>query len=219
MTNNKLDDRHVEYNLEDAIGVLKPERGGTGQGNFQFANRVVVTEPTGDATSPIRLNVSNTTTTDLGALTSYNPAKGPFENRIAAAESHIADNSLHLPSSPGTNYYLRGDRTWQNLTSITNSGLGYNQNYTTYNGSFPFHNTTGKPIVVIFYITQDNNNLGGAYFEIFASTSSSGVYNYSNKIGQFRQGSYTFILPQNYYYAYQIVNSSGGFLFTIKHLQ
>jgi len=114
---NKLDDRYVEYDLVNSINVLPVEHGGTGVGAYPNANRILMTKATGIPASPISIEDSGWGIGSMGALSSWDANKGPFEARIQTGETHIANVSLHLPSGGSNVTFLRGDNTWQAIST------------------------------------------------------------------------------------------------------
>ena len=118
---NKLDDRYVEYDLANSINVLTVEHGGTGINSYANANRILITKATGIPANPIRIEDSGWGIDSLGALASWDSNKGAFEARIQTAEAHIVNSAKHLPSGGTNSTFLRGDKTWQTLSSDASS--------------------------------------------------------------------------------------------------
>jgi len=126
---NKLDDRYVEYDLANSINVLPVENGGTGTGDLQVADRILISKATGIPESPLKIEVSSWGIDSLGALTSWDSNKGAFEARIQSLESHQSNNDIHLPTGGSNSTFLRGDHTWQVL-SATASDIFTEDNFT-----------------------------------------------------------------------------------------
>jgi len=146
-----LDNRYVEYDLTGAINILPAEHGGTGVSTLGFADRILITEATGIPGSPLKIVSSLFTKTDLTAFIGYAASgNGPFEGRIQIAENHAANSLIHLPAGGDSSQYLRGDKTWQLISSLTadhvNMAIGAHPASAISVNNIPFDNFFGDDV-------------------------------------------------------------------------
>lgn len=115
MANNKLDGKFVEYDLDTAINVLDIANGGTGRADFAVGDNGHLLIYNGNVAEIQPINISG----DLvrQAVTGYNTANGNIESRLVAAKNHIDSASIHIPFGGTNSTFLRGDRTWQSISS------------------------------------------------------------------------------------------------------
>jgi len=119
MADNKLDGKFVEYDLETAINVLPTEHGGTGRANFAIGDNDHILIYNGSVEEIQAINLSGTLLRQ--AMVGYNIANLTIEQRLVAAKNHIDTSSLHLPTGGSNSTFLRGDRTWQSISSSASS--------------------------------------------------------------------------------------------------
>ncbi len=120
---DKLDDRYVEYDLDNSINILDAGHGGTGtsnineEGGFNAGQRILISHPTGfPAPDDLKILSSGWSPDYLNSLAAYDPNKGPFENRITNTETHVSDTDIHVPLNGLNTTFLRGDNTWQPIS-------------------------------------------------------------------------------------------------------
>lgn len=125
---NKLDERYVEYDLDNAISILPIKNGGTGS-NVITASRVMISHPTGGAV-PFEtvVKASDITVENLGALQGISAAS-TIETRIGNIENnHVGGvgSKIHVPTSGASNQYLKsvngGNPVWQSGILPTTTG-------------------------------------------------------------------------------------------------
>ena len=125
---NKLDERYVEYDLDNAISILPIKNGGTGS-NVITPGMVMISFATGGAV-PFEtvVKASDITVANLNALQNY-AAGDTIETRIGNIENnHVGGvgSKIHVPISGTSNQYLKsvnaGNPVWQSGLLPTTGG-------------------------------------------------------------------------------------------------
>lgn len=120
---DKLDDRYVEYDLDNSINVLDFAHGGTGTNTLAPNGNILIAQATGDPdpNKALRIADSGWGYGSLGALANWAAeGNGPFEGRVQNAEAHINDASIHVPVGGTNTTFLRGDGSWQAISTSAN---------------------------------------------------------------------------------------------------
>lgn len=120
---DKLDDRYVEYDLDNSINVLDFAHGGTGTNTLAANGNILIAQATGDPDPNKALKIADSGwgVGSLGALANWDPNKGPFEGRVQNAEAHMLDSAIHVPAGGTNSTFLRGDGSWQTISSSASS--------------------------------------------------------------------------------------------------
>lgn len=120
---DKLDDRYVEYDLDNSINVLDFAHGGTGTNTLAANGNILIAQATGDPDPNKALKIADSGwgAGSLGALANWGAeGNGPFEGRIQVAEAHINDTGVHVPAGGTNSTFLRGDGSWQAISTSAN---------------------------------------------------------------------------------------------------